>query len=1343
MRLKPFLLLLFLPMVFRSAAGQNIVSISNREGLSNSSILSLAQDTYGYIWAGSCEGLNRWDGKHVRQFKLSGNLIYEILPTDDGVLWIRSNYGFDRLDLRTNGCERHGHFNRLYAATARSRDEAFLIHEGVLYGYNPRKAAFETVDLSDSDAVLDRRTRIFLDGSGTLWIVCSDGLRHFRTMRLADGSCSVQEAGFIPFHSGLFFSRMLGDEICFAGRDGILYRFDTRSRRMTPVFELRQVPELRSDALVTVERDGGDYLVAFARSGLWRIRAADAEGGGRDISRMDVKGSIFSLLKDRYQDIVWIGTDGNGLLRQYNEDVRIRSVGYGELPYALSKPIKALHVDDAGDLWIGTKRDGMLRIRNFYACGKYTRENTSSYTTANSALRHDAIYAFAPSRRNLLWIGGDGGVSYYSYALGRIVPLTEKGTMRRVHALYEDSDGVLWAATVGDGVYRIRLAGNGASPRIDEIRPLDLGERARRMNFFFSITETPDGSLWFCNHGVGAFRYDRAGGRAEEIVFDTRRGLPVNEVTAMARCSDSTLWFGTGYGVVCYDAAAGAERPTPAYGNELLRTGVIHGIVADSLDNLWVGTNAGIVRYTPSTNRSVAYDASYGLEVVEFSDGACFYDRRAGCLFFGGNDGFIVVSGARQAAPPEPYMPPILFNGITIGGVEYGLDALMRRGRLTLGHRQASFALSLIALDYINGGNYSYLYNIGPDPDAWQDNSYDARLIFANLRPGDYTLRVRYRNNATGELSEVRSLGIRIRPPAYAAWWAVVLYVVLGAAGMFLCVRYLLVRRRIRERRKRELYERKYREILYESRINTFANLAADLSLPLTLINGPCEQILSHRNTDAFVRQWAGLIRSNAQKIGDMVYLVHELASDLADSGGEQAEWTDVSRLAGNISQTFLDRAEAAGIAYRVSVAPNLLFPSVPRLLTTIVNLMLSNAFDRSASAGDAAVRLTVGLEEERLRLVVTNRGGKLDPNLAFMISDLYRFLDYLGSDLRDRPVKNDMELAICHNLASKLQGSFDIAGEADGTSLVVLLPRLPIQQVMPEHAAGIPEPGVHGAPEDADELLRLDALLPTMLFICEDRDMNMFVPSLFRDEYDVLICPDTASLDEVSPRIVLCSMAMLNDRLLGVLRDIRRSERLRLVPIVLLTAAPHPELRIMETGLDIDLCLPLPFSNDHLRNAVNRLVRRYDSLRDSENSVFGSFDLVQGRMLRREDKAFLNRMLEIIQRNILDPELSTQAVASQMGVSMATFYNRIGTITGRTPVTIIKEFRLGYAQRLLARTKLSIDEIIYKSGFSNRSTFFRNFSARFGCTPKAYRERKLAELQHSPEKSGEGNKEQ
>ena len=161
--------------VVRSAFPQNIRRITHRDGLSNSSILSLAQDADGYIWAGSCDGLNLWDGNSARHFRLSGNLIQEIVATDDGYLWVRTNYGVDRFDTRDRRIEMLAGFQRVYKFAARSRDEAFFLHGNKLYGYVASQGAFEPVDVRGEE--LNGVLRMCLDGDGVLWLVRSEDIR--------------------------------------------------------------------------------------------------------------------------------------------------------------------------------------------------------------------------------------------------------------------------------------------------------------------------------------------------------------------------------------------------------------------------------------------------------------------------------------------------------------------------------------------------------------------------------------------------------------------------------------------------------------------------------------------------------------------------------------------------------------------------------------------------------------------------------------------------------------------------------------------------------------------------------------------------------------------------------------------------------------------------------------------------------------------------------------------------------------------------------------------------------------------------------------------------------------
>ena len=352
-------------------------------------------------------------------------------------------------------------------------------------------------------------------------------------------------------------------------------------------------------------------------------------------------------------------------------------------------------------------------------------------------------------------------------------------------------------------------------------------------------------------------------------------------------------------------------------------------------------------------------------------------------------DRVISDSGDSEAAS---YMPPIRFREVRANGESYDVGALMRRGRMVLRHHQNAFSLSIAALDYVNGSNYSYFYNIeGLDGD-WHDNYHSNTLAFAAFPTGRYALGVRYRNNTTGEWSPVSRLPIRVLAPPYASTWAWIGYlaatlgVVIGVSG------YLIRRRRLRARLRQSLYEQRQRELVYESCIWSFSNLTNELSIPVTLINGPCQQIMGCKSADAFVRRQAELIRHNAQKINDLIYMLNEFQSTDPVDGWVEMVMLDVGRRAGGVAQV---RAVAASLirVAKESDLPTLLVGHVtkdggiagPRVLEHLVDVVCQFEGDRHS----------------RLRLLraVKNRYGPTDEVGCFELTDsgIYGLADPSG----------------------------------------------------------------------------------------------------------------------------------------------------------------------------------------------------------------------------------------------------------------------------------------------------------------------------------------------------------
>ena len=193
---------------------------------------------------------------------------------------------------------------------------------------------------------------------------------------------------------------------------------------------------------------------------------------------------------------------------------------------------------------------------------------------------------------------------------------------------------------------------------------------------------------------------------------------------------------------------------------------------------------------------------------------------------------------------------------------------------------------------------------------------------------------------------------------------------------------------------------------------------------------------------------------------------------------------------------------------------------------------------------------------------------------------------------------------------------------------------------------------------------------------------MASFLAQLFAGAYDLKVMGELGQAAEqlaaLRPQVVICSAVTLDPAMTGVIRHIRRSRHMAQVPVILLTSASRSGMKIEGLESEVDICLAFPFDIAHLRNVVGQLLRRYESLKDYGRSAYSAFDLAQGHLLHKEDKVFLDRMLEIIHGNILDTSLSTQFIADRMGMSLPNFYRRLGGVTDRTPACIIREYRLG-----------------------------------------------------------------
>lgn len=1324
--------------VLGTAGGNNLRQISSREGISNNAVLSLGQDKYGFLWVGTCDGLNMWDGEQMQLFPnawqksegLSGNLIEQIAVTRDSLFWIRTNYGLDLFDPDDKSVERHPQFQGMYKIACRtSREVLVLTQDRRGWSYDP--VAREFVETPFPNGICyDNALCMSFDADCNLWVATREGLHRIRVEFGEGGMPGFGKCDTIrheyPFQNAFADA----DRIYLLDSRQTLFEVESSEFRLKYVAELHD--ELSGRGLVSsIIRDGDDFLISFYTDGALRLQRTPQTREGYVAKPINIQSGIFSLLKDARQEIVWIGSDGLGLFQHTRNDVAFRSITYNDLPYNLSKPARALIVDDEGALWIGTKGEGILRIENFYRQNSFNRQNTRQITTANSQLLDNSVYAFAHSHRDVLWIGSDGdGLNYYSYRDRTIhrIASPEPGTLKYIHGLYESDPSTLWVATVGCGVYRVRLSGGDSRPQIQSVERLHFGDELEIKNFFFTLHPQGDSIMWFGNRGGGAVRYDLRTGESRVLKFDHGRNAIANDIYAIHCSRDGHVWFGTSGGLI----------PLERDSTVCATNRAIHGILEDSRQNLWLSTNRGLIRYTPDTDNTVVYGYSYGLNTIEYSDGAYYTDPATDNLFFGGTNGIVTV---RQTDYEEPaFAPPVRFRDIRIADETFSVESLLsHKGVLTLRHDQRIFTLSVAALDYIDGSNYTYFSQLAGLDEQWVAST--GRFSFTDLPTGYHELHVRYHNNITGEDSPVYTLPIRIRPPWYASILAQMLYVLIAVTGIGGAIRYYLMRYRRKRAARQQQLELRRREELYDSKIRFVTNITQELTVPLTMISGPCQQILSHAGSDGYVRRHAETIRQNVIKLHDLIYMLREFRGGVRETDQpENIELVSMTELGEAIAGTFTDYAESNNIRCEIDIEAGLVWPTDRYNVSTILNTLLTNAFKHTPYNG--SVRLTIRADHGELLIVVANNSVGVNLEDIEAIFDRYRILDYFEKKSeRGLSFQGDLRLAICHSMAQRLGGDITVESTPnDLTSFTVHLPKLDLTKSEPERSEerlpAMPTLTGYGLPvrEKSRREYRFDKNRHTVFIMNDNPEITDFVADLYESDYNVRIVENAAEMNallkQMHPDIVVCGAFSPQSDSLEAIRAVKEGKLTSHIPVILLSSAGEIEERIRSVESGADVCLTLPFNVEYLKVVTEQLLKRTQSLKCYYSSAISTYELSDGKMLHQGDKEFIDSMMQIISDNISNTEISTRFIADRMGVSVRNLYRRLEGILNQTPTHIIKEYRLMRAEQLLTTTKLSIDEIIYKAGFVNRGTFFKCFAAKYGCTPKAYRKQKLSQVQ-------------
>ncbi|MDD7887556.1 hybrid sensor histidine kinase/response regulator transcription factor [Flavivirga sp. 57AJ16] len=1331
--------------------GNDVRNINSRHGLSNSAVTCLFQDSERYLWMGTYDGLNKYNGIDIKVYKpsinnthsLSGNVVKSIIESEHGYLWILTKSGLDQYSKKSDRVEAHFSNFGVNSLMAIDSNGTFYVmnQEGKLYWFDFKEQVFNEIRLPDTKQYKNCENFI-IDSHDTIWISNNGIIKRF------DISYSPNSEPLLSPMDNFKHTQAISDTFYDNDEKSVIFIDEKRDLyvvRQDTVEYIKNISSLITQygGISSILYDDKDILIAFRVSGLIKL----TNKNDYQVEKMFMNCGVFSLLKDKTQDIIWVGTDGQGVQAYINEEFVFNGIDFNELPINIQRPVRAIYTDNNHDLWLGTKGDGIVRVKDYQKGIEKGNRTNIQHITSSEGLSGNAIYAFEESKKNkLLWIGSNGPqLDYYSYKDQKIHRLINKTPTRfvDVHSILETSDSTLWVASYFD-LLKVKIQKHGDELEVREVKKYDFDRaKGHHYNQVFSIKQENDSILWLGMRGSGALRLNHFTGNYHLVNFEKNGIAPMNDILSVCIGRDGSKWFGSSYGL----AKIGRNRDSIfQYENynesDGLQNNTVHGILENKEGKLWLSTNSGIVLFDPQEHIFKNFDQRTGLKVIEFSDNAYYEDKTTSTYFFGGIDGVVWVKQGQKTA--NDYVPPVYFTNLRFFNEDHNINDFMvnkdNQEQLRLNYSQNFFTVSFVVNDFINGRNGKYSYKLENFSETWMDaNNREAQ--FTNIPPGDYILKVKYQGGVTGQI-QTASLNISILPPWYLSVYAKIVYGIVVVSLLFLFNYYK--RRKYEEKQKKvaQRLDQKYKEKAYESKLRFFTNITHEFCTPLTLINTPSERILNYEGSDSFIKKHALTIKSNATRLNNLVQEIIDFRRIETGHKNYVIKSCNINTICDEIVKSFADLAEENNVTLSLNLKSEIIWNLDPNSFSKTLTNLISNAFKYTPKNG--LIRVAGYTEKNELILKVYNTGKGIDPKYIPFIFNRYSVLDNVDSNsIKGLSSRNGLGLAICKSLVTKHGGTIDVTSQVDQyAEFIVKLPAAKPSIVLKYDSISQECKGAKVKDikqrftesfEQLDDSTQFQKAskhtrnCSSILIVDDNQEIGEILNEILKEEYNIVITKSGneafEKLINTTPDLVITDVMMPDMDGISFTKKIKGDPHINHIPVIILSAKTTLNDKIVGIESGADAYISKPFDTHYLKTVVQQLLDKNLNLKKYYNSAVSGYDYLNGQLLAKEDKDFINLAVEIIEDNISNDNFNHEDLAANLKVSLRSLYRKFKDLELPSPKDFIKEQRITYAAKLILKTNLTIQEVMYNTGFTTRSHFYNEFKKRYKQSPTKYRQ--------------------
>lgn len=807
---------------FQSPYDEHVfTTISLEQGLSQSTVRCILQDAQGFLWIGTRDGLNRYDGYRFTVFRSDAqsphspahDSINALWPARDGSLWIGTDGG--GLEHFHPATEQFTHYravpgnpatlssNTIHALHQTSPEALWVGAQNGLNRLDLITGAWRLYRPTDAGAAQTGRsntiTALATGPDESLWVGTTGGLLRFDPQAETFTRYSFPESSNASAVIRTLFRDQAGN--LWVGTADGLYAFDEVKGQFTRYGQVTDEDSgLRSQNITAVGQDNTGTLWIGTDTGLHRLTFTDtAPSPSRANARFthyDSDPRIPGSLSDRsittlYVDrggILWIGTNAGGLNKFNPQRPRFhhyRADPDGATPSLPDDIITAILEDRAGNIWIGTDNSGLSRLDRRSGQVVHFRHDPNDSTSLN----HNRITALYEDHSGMIWVGaGNGGLARWDPGAERFFryPIASRGApatnLPNITVIQEDDEDVLWVGTAGNGFYPLH---QHLAPLLElDLESLEPSPSLQRAAMVEAMLKDHTAAVFWIGTTAGLFKYDPLTGEAKvytrEAATPTR--LSHNYIRALYQDASGILWIGTNAGLDRFDPRT--ETFTHYGEAEGLPSRVVLGILEDATGHLWLSTYRGLSRFNPQLEMFRNYDTGDGLQGLEFTR-ACFKSAR-GEMFFGGVNGFNAFFP--DAIVDRQYQPAVVITDFQIfnQSAPMGEDALLTRPiaytpSLRLSRRDLMITFELTALDFAASEENQYAYIMEPFDADWNYVGTRRYATYTSLPPGRYTFKARGTNSDGIWSNHIAQLEIIIPPPVWQRWW----FILATATALF------------------------------------------------------------------------------------------------------------------------------------------------------------------------------------------------------------------------------------------------------------------------------------------------------------------------------------------------------------------------------------------------------------------------------------------------------------------------------------------------------------------------------------------------------------------------------